>query len=318
MPTTVVRRLISALSNSSELVLWIYCQCAREFHEGQQGHLALGHTAHPGRQLCRLERGLARELWFGTFASLPRLRGRRCPMSLGGQAAIRALDRTRVILTADRVLIDGGRSVDKIKVTAHLSAPIVTGGGCMTLDGLLAAILFDELQDVATAHAAIPVKSTAGLFHASAAVMEPIERGRIAFIASLRPGHSMDPDHIKKNKHGQLHRKFDTSLTNVMNGYRLLTVPTVTWYAEGAADQIRRLLAPVEFIGKRRASGFGRVTQWTFEQDELDGIEGPFGEPLRPVPIDMFKGDKSLPVVDAAWRPAYWRVEHRAACYVPD
>ena len=207
--------------------------------------------------------------------------------------------------------------MEKIKVTAHLTAPVVTGGGYMTLDGLLAALLFDELQDVDSAHAAIPVKHTNGLYHASAVVMEPIDRGRIAFIASLRPQHSIDPDHIAKNKRGELHRKFDTSLTNVMNSYQMLTVPTATWYVEGDAERIQQLLAPVQFIGKRRASGFGRVARWEFEQDELDGIEGPFGEPLRPVPRDLFSGDKSLPVVDAAWRPAYWRVEHRAACYVP-
>ena len=187
----------------------------------------------------------------------------------------------------------------------------------MTLDGLLGALLFDQLQDVEAAHGAIPVKSTDGLFHASAAIMEPIERSRVAFIASLRPNHSIDPDLILKNKRGELHRKFDSSVTNVMNGYRMLTAPTVTWYAEGAADHIRKLLEPVQFIGKRRASGFGRVTHWEFEPDDLDGIEGPFGEPMRPIPKEMFKGDPSLPLVDAAWRPAYWRVEHRAACYVP-
>lgn len=187
----------------------------------------------------------------------------------------------------------------------------------MTLDGLLGALLFDQLQDVDAAHAAIPVKSTDGLFHASAAIMEPIERSRVAFIASLRPNHSIDPDLILKNKRGELHRKFDSSLTNVMNGYRMLTAPTMTWYAEGDADHIRKLLEPVQFIGKRRASGFGRVTHWEFERDDLDGIEGPFGEPLRPIPKEMFKGDLTLPLVDAAWRPAYWRVEHRAACYVP-
>ena len=92
---------------------------------------------------------------------------------------------------------------------------------------------------------------------------------------------------------------------------------TVTWYVEGDGDRIQQLLAPVQFIGKRRASGFGQVERWEFEPDYLDGIEGPFGEPLRPVPKEMFKGDRSLPVVDAAWRPAYWRVEHRAACHAP-
>ena len=206
--------------------------------------------------------------------------------------------------------------MDRIKVTAHLLAPVVTGGGYMTLDGLLAALLFDQLQDVEAAHAAIPVRQTDGLFHASAAIMEA-SRSHVSFIAALRPDHSIDPALILKNKHGQLHRKFDTSLTNVMNSYALLTAPTVTWYADGDADRIRSLLEPVQFIGKRRASGFGHVARWEIEPDDLDGIEGPFGEPLRPVPVDMFSGDKSHPIVDAAWRPAYWNPLHRTACYAP-
>ena len=206
--------------------------------------------------------------------------------------------------------------MDKIKVTAHMLAPLVTGGGYMTLDGLLAALLFDELQDVDAAHAAIPIRQVDGLYSASAAIMEAF-RERVTFIASLRPGHSIDPDLILRNKHGLLHRKFDTSLTNVLNSYTLLTAPTVTWYANGDADHISRLVSPVQFIGKRRASGFGRVSRWQIEPDELDGIEGPFGEPLRPVPIDMFKGDTFHPIVDASWRPAYWNPNHRTACYAP-
>ncbi len=206
--------------------------------------------------------------------------------------------------------------MDKIRVTAHLLSPVVTGGGYMTLDGLLAAILFDDLQDVEAAHAAIPVKQTNGLYSASGAIMESMKE-RVSFIASLRPSHSIDPELILKNKHGQLHRKFDTSLTNVMNSYTMLTAPTVTWYADGDADRITQLITSVQFIGKRRASGFGRVSRWQIEQDDLDGIEGPFGEPLRPVPVDMFKGDTTHPVVDAAWRPAYWNPIHRTACYAP-
>lgn len=198
-----------------------------------------------------------------------------------------------------------------------MSTSIVTGGGYMTLDGLLAALLFDELQDVEAAHAAIPVKNTKDLFYAGSAVMEPIDKGRIAFIAALRQQHAIDSDLILKNKQGNLHRKFDSSFTNVLKAYRTFTAPTITWYVEGDADRIRSLLEPVQFIGKRRASGFGQVTAWDFEPDELDGIEGLFGEPLRPVPQDMFAGDRSMPVVDAAWRPAYWCVEHRAPCFVP-
>ena len=144
--------------------------------------------------------------------------------------------------------------------------------------------------------------------------MEPI-RERVTFIAALRPGHSINPDLILKNKLGRLHRKFDSSVTNVLNSYAMLTAPTLTWYADGDAEQIERLVSPVQFIGKRRASGFGRVSNWRIDADDLDGIEGPFGEPLRPVPIDRFKGDKSHPIVDAAWRPAYWNPVHRSACF---
>ena len=224
---------------------------------------------------------------------------------------IKCIKRKGVILT------NRNYKMDRIRVTANMLSPIVTGGGYMTLDGLLGALLFDELQDVEAAHGAIPIKCKDGLFSASAAIMEA-SRDRITFIASLRPGHSIDPDLILKNKKGLLHRKFDTSLTNVMNTYTELSANSVTWFAEGDADQIIKLVESVQFIGKRRASGFGRVAGWSIDTDNLDGIEGYFGGPLRPVPAEMFAGDRSHPVIDAAWRPAYWNPNHRAACFAPE
>jgi hypothetical protein len=206
----------------------------------------------------------------------------------------------------------------QFSVTAYLSAPFVTGGGYMTLDGLLAARLFEELQDIEAAHAAVPIKRNAGLACASGAIYEPVSVDRIAFVAQLRAGHSLNPDLIKKNKRGTLHRDVnDTSLCNVMNAYKLITAPAITWYGEGDGDEVMRLLSGVEFIGKRRASGFGRVTRWEFADGDLDGITGYAGEPLRPVPVEMFSGDDGGPVVDAAWRLPYWSPVNRAACYVP-
>ena len=204
----------------------------------------------------------------------------------------------------------------RIRITATLKSPFIKVGH-MTLDGILAAQLFDELGDVDKAHTSVPVNQTGGLFHASAGIFEPIEKARQAFIAGLRETHSINPDHIKKNKHGQLHKKFDTSLTNVMNSYPVYSAPEITWYAEGEATEIERLLSTVHFIGKRRASGFGEVTAWKIVDGDLDGLVGYAGEPLRPIPVDMFTGDKSLPIVDAAWRPAYWNVLNRTACYAP-
>lgn len=203
-----------------------------------------------------------------------------------------------------------------IKITATMKSPFIKTGH-MTIDGILAAQLFDELNDVEKAHASIPLKQTDGLFHASGAIFEPFEKKRASFIAAFRETHSIDPDLIKKNKGGLLHKKFDSSLTNVMNSYPAYSAPEITWYAEGDIAEVERLLRPIQFLGKRRASGFGEVERWEIEDGELDGLVGYDGEPLRPTPIEMFTGDKSLPIVDAAWRPAYWNVLNRSACYAP-
>ena len=149
----------------------------------------------------------------------------------------------------------------KIKVTAQMRSPFIRVG-YMTLDGLLAAIRFDETGNIEVAHSELPLTNTDGLWHASAAIYEPMDKARAVFIAGFRPGHSIDPDLIKKNKHGELHKKFDTSLTNVMNSYPAITAPTITWYAQGDGERIMQMLERVQFIGKRRTSGFGEVRQW--------------------------------------------------------
>lgn len=210
----------------------------------------------------------------------------------------------------------------RFRVTAHLKGPVVFGGGYATLDALLGALLFDRLYDVDAAHAAIPIASTQGLFHASAAIYEAIEVGRTTFVASLRAQHDLDANLIRKNKAGTaLHRAISTKrerdFGNVFNTYRRVVTPRIDWYAEGDSDAVLDLLMQAHFIGKRRASGFGEVERWTIEPDELDGITGHLDEPLRPVPIEMFRGDLTSIRADAAWRPAYWHPAHRAICFVP-
>ena len=215
--------------------------------------------------------------------------------------------------------------MDKLRVTATLKSPVITNGGYWTLDGLLAALLFEDCGDVEAAHAAIPVKQTDGLFHASAALMEPTMKEMVSFIASLRAEHDIHPDLLKKKKDGitlnnQMGCKRRAQGGNVQNIYSSATASEVTWYCEGDADAIASMLTieKVPFIGKRRASGYGEVAEWRVESTELDSIIGLSGEPLRPVPVEMFKGDSRSIKADAAWRPAYWNLNHRAICYVPE
>jgi hypothetical protein len=102
-----------------------------------------------------------------------------------------------------------------------------------------------------------------------------------------------------------------------MNNYTSFDAPEITWYAEGDGEAVERLLSGVTFIGKRRGSGFGEVSGWSVEAGDFDGVVGPLGDPLRPVPIEMFKGNTQALKLDAAWRPAYWHPDNRAICYAP-
>lgn len=211
--------------------------------------------------------------------------------------------------------------MEKFSVTLRLGSPLITGGGYMTLDALLAAILFDVGASVEEAHTQIPLQNTHGLWHGSAAIYETLEVGRQAFVANLRASHDLNPDLVAKNKHGKVHSKISLlrrqQFGAVMNGYSYFVTEAVTWYGEGDAVQVEKLLRSVRFIGKRRASGFGEVKAIELTESESDGVVSVFGEPLRPVPQELFTGDKSSTRGDAAWRPAYWRPENRAICYLP-
>ena len=149
----------------------------------------------------------------------------------------------------------------EIKVTATLQTPIILQG-YMTFDALLGALLFERLQDVDKAHAAIPIQCDDSLFHASAAQLEIIDRGGLAIAANLRAQHDLNPDHIKKSKDGErLHRSLGLKRRRqfgaVLNKYKTATTSSVSWDVVGDVEQIEDLLGGAFFIGKKRTAGFG-------------------------------------------------------------
>ena len=68
--------------------------------------------------------------------------------------------------------------MDRFLLTLKMASPMVTGGGYMTLDALLAAILYDEYGSLERTHRWIPLQCTQGLWHASAAIYEKQDAGR--------------------------------------------------------------------------------------------------------------------------------------------
>lgn len=212
--------------------------------------------------------------------------------------------------------------MDQLKITLSLCSPLVTNGGYLTLDALLAAIVFENTGDLEQAHQHLPLQSKDGLWFASAAIYEPFDAGGQAFVANLRAMHDLRLEHVAKNKLGKTHTSIGLTRRRdfgaVMNSYDTVNTHALNWYATGDAEKISQLMHGIEFVGKRRASGFGQVSGLHIEQGELDGVTGHFGEPLRPIPLDLFKGDAQSLKADAAWRPAYWHPDNRATCYVPE
>ena len=211
-------------------------------------------------------------------------------------------------------------------VSMVLATPLISQeGGYMTLDGLLAALKFEATGDLEQAHNDLPLQRTQGVWHASAAHLDTWHVGRVGFVANLRAAHDLDMTLIARKKDGQPHTKLGLARRRdfgaVMNSYKSHAASTISWYAQGDAGEVERMLQGVAFIGKRRASGFGQVSGMRIEPDELNGVTGYFGEPLRPVPVDIFLeafgGDASSLRADAAWRPAYWNPDNRAICHVP-
>ncbi len=211
--------------------------------------------------------------------------------------------------------------MERFTIEVDLLSPAIIS--TLTLDGLLGAVLFDELQDVDKAHAAIPLRCSDGLYHASVAqTVGTVELGKHTLIAGLRATHDLDPSLIKQGKDGQPHRHIGltrrSDFGNVMNGYQTIVAASLRWHAQGDADHVLDLLQELEFIGKKRTAGFGQVRGWRLAESELDGITDANGQPLRPVPLPMWQGDPNAIRADAAWRPAYWMPQHRAICAVPN
>jgi len=149
--------------------------------------------------------------------------------------------------------------MDRFTITADLCTPAIIS--TLTLDGLLGAILFDDLQDIDKAHAAIPLRCSDRLYHASVAQSVGVtESGRHTLIAGLRATHDLDLNLIRQGKNGQPHRYIGltrrSDFGNVLNGYKTVMANSLQWHAEGDAEHVLELLQEVEFIGRseQRAS----------------------------------------------------------------
>lgn len=166
------------------------------------------------------------------------------------------------------------------------------------------------------------------LYYVSAGIAEStgLEQ-RAVFVASMRPEHTPEwRDLIKPNTKTDGLPAYaipagnprmndvvigvarQRTAGNILSSYWEKSTPFLEWHAVGDPEGVLAALKDVPYIGKRRVSGYGEITNWELAPSELDGICRYLNEPLRPIPVDRWTYGGDWIPVEAAWKAPNWEV----------
>jgi CRISPR type IV-associated protein Csf3 len=193
--------------------------------------------------------------------------------------------------------------ITTFKIVAHMKTPAIIQGD-LTLESLLAACVYeetgkmrDEALDLVPIHF---IETPEGRIYEASSVMFD---GRIKLQQHLviRGRHFTEtgPDFYdgKKRTKGDPWAIDQARLENkrLLNPYQVYEVSRLVWFARGDMKACKELLQTQHWIGKRRGSGFGQVSQWDAQPWTGNPLLTENGLVRRPVPL------KKLPfLVDAA------------------
>lgn len=202
-----------------------------------------------------------------------------------------------------------------------LSSSVIVGQR-LTLDGILAALIFARTKNVETAHNAIPLRNVQGVWAGSAALIEgPAPIRSVAVIQSLRAKLDVSPDMIAAGKRG--YPRIETArgnYRNQMTSYIAHDADAVWFTGRGDIDKVKALLMDIPAIGAKRNIGYGKVVQVDLVQTGADnsGIAFSDGSPARPVPADAWASWNGIDCEMAmeACCPPYWGGV-RVLCAIP-
>jgi hypothetical protein len=192
----------------------------------------------------------------------------------------------------------------------------LAGHDPLNLDNLLARIVVDE----ATGGLGLPDYEAVGPLPVPLAALWHDEGGLPLWAATpFRPVGVVAPDITTWHKRAQ-----PGTLTGTKTGRfnpdtgrwqgRRIPLPTTlaeSWEADavGNPDEIARLLAPVPWVGKKRAQGFGEVLSWTVEAGDFALTrDGRLTRPLPAAAVGLLGG--LLPEGEPAlvgWTPPQWK-----------
>lgn len=205
-------------------------------------------------------------------------------------------------------------------VIAELQAPlIIQRESWLTLDSLLAAVLYRQTGDVEHAHSAIPLARTGAVWHGSAAFpIDPIPSGA-RFIADLNPARG---DYALGTNLPRKILRVGGRTKPQVDEYPATECAQVVWFGCGDREAVHALLNEVEFVGKKGAHGYGQVRAMHIRPIATDrSLVLPDGTPARPIPASLWAaatGQRAAIEDVTCWQPAYWDMARATLCAVPE
>lgn len=220
--------------------------------------------------------------------------------------------------------------MENFALRVDLETPVIVREGWLTLDAILAALLFRETNDLETAHQDIPLDRRAGVWCGSAAffVGGEIAETTCRFARSLklddlefgeylpprpRSGH---PNWIDQARNQDAHQ-----WRAMLDLYPSIHAHEAWWFGRGDVSRIEKMMPDLCAIGSRVNHGWGKINSFEIEViDEDLSLMFDTEHPARPVPLDAWKaigGSEKASLRHERILPPYWRGD-KVVCAVPE
>lgn len=220
-------------------------------------------------------------------------------------------------------------------VQADLATPIILSPETyLTLDSLLAAMIFEETGEADAALRDIPLQKTAGIWHGSAAFLTsvvnpfraPFKRGveplEEMWIPAYQTGTGENSDKVIVKRIDKVRKKYQT----LTGEYEAQAASGVLWFGCGDIVRVESIISGLSHVGKKARQGYGQISGVSVEEmDEDWSLSIPFKGrtyPMRPIPLPVWETHLHHPLHDelllvrATSRPPYF-CGQKDRCAVP-
>jgi CRISPR type IV-associated protein Csf3 len=220
-------------------------------------------------------------------------------------------------------------------VNVGLQTPVVLGQRAyLTLDSVLAALIYADTGDVEAAHRDIPLARTDAVWHGSAAFFDSImhRSTQPAFKRSIEPREEMWAPAYQtgtgRNSNKPRPQRVDTQrgkYKSDMDHYTGIAASTLRWFGCGDIAAVRDLLDGLRFVGKKSRHGWGQVARIDIDEATEDlsllHAQGAEAQPMRPIPVvlweQMGQSSQGLLQRTAPVAPPYFDEASSTRCVVP-